>query len=107
MPAVGESCIYTKLPSLAADCVNTWKQIAIHVTAPRVPQSLVLSQKQTAAPSFSERINYHLWLRDVIDKILCKCVLQIYVPDVTKYTHKTHLARYIFYKKTDQDILFL
>lgn len=47
-PAVGESCIYTRLPSLAADCVKTWREHAIHITTPISAQSLALYQNQKA-----------------------------------------------------------
>lgn len=41
MPGVGGGgCIYTRLPSLAADCVNTWKSHVIHVAATRNAQYL-------------------------------------------------------------------
>lgn len=42
MPAVEESRVYTRPPSLAADCVKTWKLHAVHVTATRPAQTAEL-----------------------------------------------------------------
>lgn len=72
MPAVGESCVYTRLPSLAADCAEaecytclSAERAAHHQTA----TALWLHHFQKGITIISS------WFRAITDRILLKWVL--------------------------------